>query len=77
MDNNPRQQYLATALQPQVWRRAAKTSLLVGLLVVINQGDLLVRMPLELKVVFKILLTYMVPYLVSTTSSVAAIRERG
>jgi len=71
-----RWQYLEIACRPQVWRRAIKTALLVGtLLMLINQGDLLMRMQLDRKTVLKIILTYLVPYLVSTTSSVAAIVE--
>ncbi len=57
--------------------RAAKTSALVGtLLVVINHGDVLVGAGLGAISWSKVLLTFFVPYAVSTSSSVAALRAQ-
>lgn len=56
--------------------RAGKTALLVGtLLVAINQGDALVAGAFNLALAAKALLTYLVPYCVSTWSSVGALRD--
>jgi len=50
------------------------TSLIVGtILVIINHGDALLHGSIDTARVLRIILTYMVPYLVSTTSSVSAI----
>ena len=56
--------------------RAIKVALVVGsILVAINHGDALLRGDIGLERAFRILLTVMVPYCVSTYSSVEAIRE--
>ena len=65
------------ALQPGVVRRALKTALLVGtILLAINHGELLF-FPDRFSAArgLKMALTILVPYLVSTFSSVAAMRE--
>ncbi len=55
---------------------AAKTALLIGaVLVAINHGDALLQGDVDLSRTLKMLLTVAVSYLVSTTSSVAAIRD--
>ncbi|MEJ2089699.1 MAG: nitrate/nitrite transporter NrtS [Gammaproteobacteria bacterium] len=55
--------------------RAAKTSVLVGvILVAINHGDALVEGELNLVRLAKIVLTFAVPYCVSTYASVAAMK---
>lgn len=67
--------WLQTALSPTVLRRALVTSLLVGtVLMLINHGDALLAGSVDGARLFRIGLTYLVPYLVSTTSSVAALR---
>lgn len=67
--------YLAT--RASVMRRAAKIALVVGVvLAAINHGDRILSATLDSGGVFKILLTFCVPYCVSTYSSVLAIRER-
>ena len=64
------------AFSGPVWRRAAKVAILVGpVLVAINQGDVLLRGGLDIICMLKIGLTFMVPYLVSTFSSVAALQN--
>ena len=63
--------------QQKVVVRAIKTSLLVGtLLVLINQGSSLLQGDFSVTLVGKIILTYLVPYAVSTHAGVAAIRDQ-
>lgn len=55
--------------------RSVKVSIIVGtLLTVINQADIMFGGHLDATVIGKILLTYVVPYGVSTYASVAAVR---
>ena len=68
--------WIATARRPSVVRRAIKTSLIVGtLLVSINHGPAILAGDVQLGRYLQMLLTYFVPYAVSTTSAVSAIRE--
>ena len=70
-------EWLRIAREPTVVRRALRTMLVVGsILVAINHGDALLAGKLDADRVFKICLTLLVPYGVSTTSSVAALRSR-
>ena len=60
--------------RPGVQRRAWQTSLLVGsLLILINHGPTLWQG--ELPPLWQIALTYLVPWSVSTWSSIAALRQ--
>ena len=60
-----------------VVQRAAKIALVVGVILAgINHGDRILTGTLETADLAKILLTFCVPYCVSTYSSVLAIRER-
>lgn len=69
-------QWLSIALRRDIVARARKVSLLVGtLLVAINQGDLLLNGAFSIAILAKILLTYFIPYAVSTYASVEAIRQ--
>ena len=69
-------EWLAMAMRKSIVLRATKVALLVGsALVLINQGDVLLVGDWTLSLVAKILLTYCVPYAVSTYASVAALRE--
>ncbi len=64
------------ALQPAVVRRAAKVAMVVGtVLILINHGDALWQGDITTNRVFKMLLTVCVPYMVSTYSSVEAMRS--
>ena len=64
------------AFQPRVYKRAMKTSLLVGtLLTIINQSSQIIDHGFLPEICIKIFLTYMVPYCVSTYASVEAIRD--
>lgn len=70
-------EWLRIALEPSVVRRSFRTMLVVGsILIAINHGDALLSGQLDANRVFKICLTLLVPYGVSTTSSVAALRSR-
>jgi hypothetical protein len=71
-------EWLAIASRPEVVRRALIYAVVVGaLLAAINHGDAIVRADLDGVRLMKIALTVVVPYLVSTFSSVAAIRAVG
>lgn len=70
--------WLAAAARPDVVRRSIKVCLLVGtLLVLINYTDRAVNGDLTLLDVLKMLLTYAVPYCVSTFVSVSTLVEEG
>ena len=68
--------FFRLAMRSDVAARAGKTSLLVGVvLVAINQADALIRGDVDLVLIAKVLLTFAVPYCVSTYASVSAIRS--
>ena len=67
---------LRLAFEPAVVRRALLFAVTVGpVLIAINHGDALLRGEIEPQRWLKMGLTVLVPYLVSTASSVAALRE--
>lgn len=69
-------QWLEIAALPQVRKRCLKTALIVGtLLMLINYFDRLFTGNLSGMDIFKIALTFCVPYLVCTSASVGAILE--
>jgi hypothetical protein len=64
------------AASPSVMRRAVCFALVVGsVLAAINHGDAILDGSLTATQVWKIGLTYLVPYTVSTLSSVGALRH--
>ena len=68
---------LQIALQPSTVKRALKYAVIVGLiLITINHGDALLHGELTRGRLFKMALTVLVPYVVSTLSSVGALREQ-
>ncbi len=70
-------EWLRLAMRPSVVRRALKYALCVGaLLIAINHGDAIVRREVSVARLARMALTTMVPYMVSTASSVSALRER-
>ncbi len=70
-DNN----IFVIACSPIVVKRAMKIALIVGtLLAFINHGDKILSMSLSGQDWLKVLLTYLVPYGVSTWSAVGAIK---
>lgn len=69
--------FMTLALSSQVSFGALKVSIVVGtLLVFINHGDKLISMSFVYADILKILLTYLVPYCVSTWSAVRAIQSQ-
>lgn len=64
------------ALSKPVVKRAMRIAIVVGtILAAINHGDRLLLGDVDFNAALKILLTFCVPYSVSTYSSVLAIRE--
>ena len=67
---------LRLALAPRVVRRALGFAVVVGaVLIAINHGDALLRGEVDGRRWLKMALTVMVPYCVSTLSSVGAMRD--
>ena len=70
------QHWLTIAFEKSIRERACKVALIVGtLLGVINHGDALLSGDISLKEWVQIVLTYLVPYGVSTYASVQTIRH--
>jgi hypothetical protein len=70
-------EFISLALRPDVVRRALLYAVVVGgILILINHGDRLVAGEVDARRVLKMLLTPLVPYGVSTLSSVGALRSR-
>ena len=68
--------WLRLAILPEIVRRAARTAVIVGsILTAINHGGEIVSGTLTRHRLLQICLTIMVPYIVSTTSSVATLRK--
>lgn len=66
--------WVSLCLSKPVVRRALYSALIVGtILIAINHGDALIRGEIDPTRVFKIILTILVPYLVSTISSALTI----
>jgi hypothetical protein len=64
------------ALQPSVVRRALRIAAIVGtVLIAINHGDRIWNGSVDTRTVLKMMLTVVVPYVVSTVSSVGAMRD--
>lgn len=64
------------ATSPGVVKRAARVAVVVGLvLAMINHGDRIVSGTVDFGTLWRILLTFLVPYSVSTYSSVLSVRE--
>ena len=73
---NPVIKWLAIATRRQVVRRAVLIAIVVGsVLNLINHGDSLVNLEIDSTSILKMSLTFLVPYGVSTISSVAAMCE--
>ncbi|MEM8983946.1 MAG: nitrate/nitrite transporter NrtS [Pseudomonadota bacterium] len=69
--------WLAIATRADIVRRSSHVCLIVGtVLTLINNGDALLSGALQMQHVWKIPLTYCVPYLVSTYASVQAALDR-
>ena len=69
--------WLQIATRPDVVRRSLKVGAIVGtILVAINHGNLILQGIVTVEMIWKSLLTYCVPYCVSTYASVQAILDR-
>ena len=67
--------WLNVALRRDIVIRGMKVGVIVGtILVAINQGDMILSGQLDASAAWKIPLTYLVPYCVSTYGGVSAIR---
>ncbi len=67
--------WLSVALRRDIVIRGVKVGVIVGtILVAINQGDMILSGQLDASAAWKIPLTYLVPYCVSTYGGVSAIR---
>jgi hypothetical protein len=68
--------WLCQACHPATVRRAGITAVIVGvLLVAINHGYAIAQGDISFLRLFQIVLTFAVPYMVSTVSSIATRRE--
>lgn len=77
MGPEPAPTFVQIAADRSVIRRAFRIALVVGcVLALINHGDRLLTLSLDGTSIAKIGLTFLVPYCVSTYSSVQAVRER-
>ncbi len=64
------------AFSREVVRRALRVAGIVGVvLAIINHGDNIMRMTIGFDTIWRVLLTFCVPYCVSTYSSVLSVRE--
>ncbi|MEO0485885.1 MAG: nitrate/nitrite transporter NrtS [Pseudomonadota bacterium] len=69
--------FLGIARHPSVVRRALRIACVVGLvLALLNHGDTIFAGQAQPATWAKVVLTFLVPYSVSTYSSVMAVRER-
>jgi hypothetical protein len=65
------------AMQPSVVKRALKYAVIVGLvLIAINHSDALLQGNISAGRLWRMGLTFLVPYVVSTLSSVGALKHR-
>jgi hypothetical protein len=70
--------WLKLALRRDILSRSVRVGLVVGtLLAVINHGDRLLSADVDSNMLLKIILTYLVPFSVSTWASVQTARATG
>lgn len=71
-------EFFHLALQGHIVRRALMYAVIVGIVLIsINHGDAILRGDMTAERLLKMGLTVMVPYVVSTLSSVGALRKAG
>jgi hypothetical protein len=76
MPNIKERSWLETALSPEIVKRSLRVSAIVGtLLALINHGDRIIALSVDAPVLFKIVLTYLVPYSVATWAAVQTARS--
>lgn len=70
--------WFAIATRPAVVKRSVRVALVVGtVLTLINQGGRLLALDIDAPTLARIVLTYIVPYCVSTWAAVGALHDRG
>lgn len=70
--------WFAIATRPAIVKRSVRVALVVGTaLTLINQGGRLLALDIDAPTLARIVLTYIVPYCVSTWAAVGALHERG
>lgn len=75
-NSNIIKQWIVLAARPSVVRRGIAYAIIVGaILITINHGDALWRGDVDTIRILKMGLTVLVPYVVSTLSSVGALRQ--
>ena len=68
--------YVTLSIKPSIVKRGITFSIIVGtILISINHGDTILSGELTNTHIFKMVLTYFVPYFVSTLSSVQALMK--
>ena len=76
MPNIKERSWLETALSSEIVKRSLRVSAIVGtLLALINHGDRIIALSMDAPVLFKIVLTYLVPYSVATWAAVQTARS--
>lgn len=76
IEKTSEQPWIQLACAPSVVARALKYAVVVGLiLIAINHADAILSRDVSMGRLVKMILTVFVPYAVSTSSSVAAMRE--
>lgn len=70
--------WFASATRPAIVTRSVRVALVVGtVLTLINQGGRLLALDIDAPTLARIVLTYIVPYCVSTWAAVGALHDRG
>ena len=70
-------EWLQIAMRRDIVVRSLKVAIIVGsILALINQGDALLQGNVSMAIIGKILLTYCVPFCVSTYASVSAVQAQ-
>ena len=70
-------EFFQLARRSSVVKRALKFAVVVGVVLIsINHGDAILKGEVTQRRLFQMMLTVMVPYVVSTLSSVQAMREK-
>ncbi len=76
-DFHPMRDWIVLALKPSVVKRSLKYALIVGLLLIlINHSDAILSRQVTFSRLLRMMLTVLVPYTVSTLSSVGTLLEQ-
>jgi hypothetical protein len=70
--------WMGLAFRPDIAGRARRVAMIVGsILTIINQGDVILNGEVTVGTIGKIILTFCVPYCVSTYAGVGALIDQG